>query len=77
MSDVPKILYSVKEAAYALSVCTKTLRKYIAEGYLPAKRTGRIIRIHRKDLEALAKNGLPSVWPADKPWPQERAQRSA
>jgi excisionase family DNA binding protein len=76
MSDVPKILYTTEEAAYALSVCRQTILKYIEQGYLPAKRSGRTIRIHRKDLEALAKNGLPSVW-ENKPWPVERERRSA
>lgn len=78
MSDVPKILYTTTEAAYQLSVCRRTVLKLIEQGYLPARRIGRIIRVHRKDLEALAKDGIPSVWTADKkPWPEERAKKRA
>jgi excisionase family DNA binding protein len=72
-----RILYTTTEAAYQLSVCRQTILKYIEQGYLPAKRQGRKILIHHKDLENIAKNDLPSVWGNDKPWPCERAKRRA
>lgn len=79
MSDhPPKILYSTGDVAHALSVCRQTVLRLIAQGYLPAQRMGRTIRVHRKDVEALANAGLPSVWESDgKPWPDARAKKSA
>lgn len=77
MSDVPKILFTVADVAHALSCCRDTVRRLIKLGYLPAQRAGRTLRVHRRDVEALAKNGLPSVWSSEnKPWPNER-KRSA
>lgn len=73
MSDVPVILYTTADVAKALSCCRDTVLRLIRLGYLPAQRAGRTIRIHRRDVEALAKAGLPSVWES-KPWPHERKQ---
>lgn len=47
-------MVSPAEAAQHLGVSVKTIRRYIAEGKLPAKRLGsRQIRITREALDAL------------------------
>jgi excisionase family DNA binding protein len=45
---------SVKEVAGLFRVCTKTVRRWIASGDLPATRFGRDWRIARNDLKVLA-----------------------
>jgi excisionase family DNA binding protein len=45
---------SIQETADYLGICTKTVRRYIAEGRLKAVRIGpRLIRVHRDSIEAL------------------------
>jgi len=44
-------LLTVKEAAYKLSLCNRTVRRLIKKGQLPYVRFGRNIRIATKDLE--------------------------
>ncbi|WP_224278376.1 helix-turn-helix domain-containing protein [Nocardioides lacusdianchii] len=47
------VYLSLEEAAEAMSVSTKTIRRWIAAGNLPAYRCGkRAIRIKLEDLEA-------------------------
>ena len=47
------VYLSLEEAAEAMSVSTKTIRRWIAAGTLPAYRCGaRAIRIRLEDLEA-------------------------
>jgi excisionase family DNA binding protein len=74
-----KILFTTDDAAQALSCCRQTVLRLINKGYIKALRTGRTIRIHRKEMEAFSryveKFGLPSVWDA-KSWPGERKVRS-
>jgi len=41
------------EAAAYTDLSTKTLRRRIADGSLPAYRTGRLIKIRREDLDGL------------------------
>lgn len=49
-------MLSLAEAAELAGISIKTLRRRIAEGALPAFRTGpRLIRVHPEDLAALAK----------------------
>jgi excisionase family DNA binding protein len=46
----------IKAASEVAGVCDKTLRRYIAEGLLPAYRVGpKLIRIDLDDLEELLK----------------------
>lgn len=45
---------SVRQVAEVFSVHTKTVRRWIASGDLPATRLGRDWRIARTDLKALA-----------------------
>jgi len=48
--------YSVSEAAKVMNVCVETLRRYIANGRLPASRLpGGHYRIKQNDLKLLAK----------------------
>ena len=57
---VPEFL-SLDEAAEAMSVSVKTIRRWIASGTLPAYRCGkRAIRIKLEDLEA-APRQIPSA----------------
>lgn len=44
---------SLKDAAALIPCSVRTIRRRIAEGQLPAYRTGRIMRVKRGDLEAL------------------------
>lgn len=45
---------TVKETAMLFRVCSKTVRRWIASGDLPATRPGRDWRIDRRDLRSLA-----------------------
>lgn len=45
---------SVRQVADLFSVCTKTVRRWIASGDLPATKLGHDWRIARSDLKALA-----------------------
>jgi excisionase family DNA binding protein len=47
---VTKLLYTSREAAAILSVCTRTLFTLTARGDLPAVRIGRSVRYHLDDL---------------------------
>ena len=48
--------YSVSEAAKVLNVCVETIRRYIADGRLPAlKLPGGHYRIRQADLKLIAK----------------------
>lgn len=52
---------TIKEAAADLGVATKTIRRWISQGLLPAERVGpRLIRIRPDDLEALGRR-IPSA----------------
>ena len=45
-------LFNVNEVADALGVCTKTVRRRIAEGVLPYHLIGRQIRVSGDDFDA-------------------------
>ena len=56
ISKLPR-LYSIKEAAPHIGVCSKTIRRWIDQGELHVHRLGRQIRISEDDLLAyLAKH---------------------
>jgi len=58
------VYLSLEEAAECMSVSVKTIRRWIANGTLPAYRCGkRAIRIKLEDLEATPRQ-LPSVRPS-------------
>ncbi|MCP2627134.1 helix-turn-helix domain-containing protein [Mycolicibacterium smegmatis] len=45
---------SIQETADYLGICTRTVRRYIAEGRLRAVRIGpRLIRVERESIDAL------------------------
>ena len=48
-------LVSLAEAAAQLDVSTRTLRRHISAGALPAYRVGRLVKIDPADLDALAR----------------------
>ena len=51
------------EAAGLLKVHERTVRRWIGQGRIPARRIGRLLRIRREDLDAL---GEPvEVWASD------------
>ena len=58
MADLPfprnSEYLTVKEVAALFRICTKTVRRWISAGDLPATRLGRDWRIARTDLKALA-----------------------
>jgi excisionase family DNA binding protein len=43
---------TIREAAANFHVSTRTVRRWIEDGEIPAYRVGRIVRIARSDLEA-------------------------
>jgi len=48
-------LISLQQAAGDLGVSVKTIRRWIANGTLPAERVGpRLLRVNRADVEALS-----------------------
>lgn len=49
----PKGYLSLAEAAVHTDLSTKTLRRRIADGTLPAYRAGRLIKVRPEDLDAL------------------------
>lgn len=50
-----QILFSVKQAACALGISVRTTQSLISTKALPARRIGRRVLIHRKDLEHFAR----------------------
>jgi excisionase family DNA binding protein len=61
-------LYSVEQVAELLNLHAKTVRRYVRDGRLKAKRIGKEYRIARADLEAFAG----AVQPAAKEVPRTR-----
>jgi excisionase family DNA binding protein len=55
-----KILVSLDEAANLTGLSSKTLRRRISDGTLPARRVGRLVRIHVDDLHNLGRT-IPSA----------------
>ena len=61
-------LYSAEQVAAMLNLHVKTVRRYVRDGRLKAKRIGKEYRITRADLEAFAGE----VRPAEKDVPRTR-----
>ena len=61
-------LYSAEQVAAMLNLHVKTVRRYVRDGRLKAKRIGKEYRITRADLEAFAGE----VRPAEKEVPRTR-----
>lgn len=54
-SQVEKLLYDRREAAAALSISTRTLDYFLANGRLKARRVGRKVLIPRAELLRFAR----------------------
>jgi excisionase family DNA binding protein len=50
----PEVYYTLEEAASMLKLHPQTLRRWIREGKLPAKRFGKQFRLRREDFERAA-----------------------
>jgi excisionase family DNA binding protein len=59
-------LYTADEVAGQLNLHVKTIRRYIREGRLTAKRIGKEYRVTRADLEAFAGASEPAHAPASR-----------
>ena len=75
----PEELLTVEEVASTLKMNQQTIRNWIDNGYLPAIRIGRRVRIKRSDFDALLEASYtgtrqPSVgvWDGDVPAPVTR-----
>lgn len=51
-SQLSDRVYTVNEVAALLKVSTRSVRRWITEGYLPVIHLGRAIRIERAEFEA-------------------------
>jgi excisionase family DNA binding protein len=67
MAPAPN-LYSAEQVAELLNLHVKTIRRYLRDGRLKAKRIGKEYRITRADLEEFAGE----LRPAEKPAPRSR-----
>ena len=65
---MPSNLYSAEQVAEMLNLHVKTVRRYVRDGRLKAKRIGKEYRITRADLEAFAGE----VRPTEKVVPRTR-----
>ena len=54
----PERLLTVADAAAALRVSTKTVRRLVGRGELAASRVGRQLRVDPRDLRAFLRAGL-------------------
>lgn len=59
---VPKLLYSRQEAAEILSLSLGTIQELLHRGLLAGIRKGRLVLIHRDELERFAKEDTPAMW---------------
>jgi predicted site-specific integrase-resolvase len=53
--DLPKLLYTIKEAAYILSVSEKSVRRFLERGLLRTSLALRTKLITRESIEAFVK----------------------
>ena len=53
MIDTAPVLLDIDATAKALALCSKTVRKLVHDGLLPAVRIGRAVRFDPKDFPAL------------------------
>jgi excisionase family DNA binding protein len=57
-NDLPRLAYSVAEAAQMLGVCDKTVRRLISRGLLRSSRALRHLLIPKKEIEKFLENTL-------------------
>jgi excisionase family DNA binding protein len=60
----PKILFTRKEAAELLSLSVSSLDMMIARGMLKITRKGRRVLIYRTEIERVARQDVPRIWPS-------------
>ena len=53
--------YTLEEAAGMLKLHPQTLRRWIRQGKLPAKRYGKQFRLRREDFEQVARSNAPQA----------------
>jgi excisionase family DNA binding protein len=61
LTDVTMELLTVPETAQLLRVSPMTVRRFIADGRLPAVRVGKGLRVRREAIKRLAKPVAPTV----------------
>jgi excisionase family DNA binding protein len=59
VKDVQKLVYTVQEAAIALGVSTKTIRRFLQRGVLTSSSVCRRKLIPRRQVEAMLKATTP------------------
>src|ERR1700683_1068899 len=64
MDLAPKLLYTRPEAAGMLSISVSSLDVLIGRGMLRAVRKGRRVLVHKTELERIARQNIPTIWPA-------------
>jgi excisionase family DNA binding protein len=64
MEPAPKILYSRVEAAQMLSISVSSLDVLISTGRLRTVRKGRRVLIHIAEIERIASQEIPRIWPS-------------
>ena len=50
-ADVPRLAYSMREAAVSVALCERSIWQAIKDGKLKAAKIGRSVRIHRDELD--------------------------
>jgi len=56
LPEPARLLYSQKESSRILGISLRTMQALIAVKKIPARRIGRRVLVHRKDLEAFARH---------------------
>jgi excisionase family DNA binding protein len=64
MDPAPKILFTRAEAAAALSLSVSSIDMLVGRGMLRCVRQGRRVLIHKTELERVARQNHPTIWPA-------------
>ncbi|MGH9685260.1 MAG: excisionase family DNA-binding protein [Candidatus Acidiferrales bacterium] len=64
METPPKLLYTRREAAEALSVGVSTLDLMIHRGMIRSVRKGRRVLVHKNELARAAVKNFPQIWPS-------------
>jgi excisionase family DNA binding protein len=57
-SPIPWRMFSIREAAKALSVHPATVRRWILSGQIRARRLGKLVRVPEDELALIAREGL-------------------
>jgi excisionase family DNA binding protein len=66
MELAAKILHTRTEAAAMLSISVSSLDMMVGRGMLRTIRKGRRVLIHKTELERVARQNIPAIWPPKK-----------